>query len=146
MAELEGRYIPTARVVRSPSAPQGQLLSEARSDDGLVKLLIDFPAGPVEAVAIPSGRPDHLLPVLPDRLRPWLQFLRNRPGGPRQKSIGCGDAESGKDLLEKISRDVPPDNLVFMGMGEPMHNLDEVIRAARASRKKEKDSSEADNR
>lgn len=128
MAELEGRYIPTARVVRSPSAPQGQLLSEARSDDGLVKLLIDFPAGPVEAVSIPSGKRTTYCLSCQTGCALGCSFCATARLGPG-KNLSAAEMQIQVRMLEKISG-TPPDNLVFMGMGEPMHNLDEVIRAA----------------
>src|SRR2546426_8725541 len=76
-----------------------------------------------------QGEEVHRLRLVPGGLRPGLRFLRHRrariPPQPRRRR------DRGQVLAVRGEADRPVRGAVFMGMGEPFLNYDEVIRAAR---------------
>ena len=114
---------------------QSQVVSHHESSDGTAKLLIAFEAGgAVEAVLMPAYRADRAAGCVSSQIG---------------CAMGCDFCASTKTGLERdltpgeiveqflhlkalsLSKGRRLSSLVFMGMGEPMHNLDAVATAIR---------------
>jgi hypothetical protein len=63
----------------------------------------------------------------PGRLRLWLQILRKRPRGWSRNLLASEVVEQIVKVEEASGEKV--NNLVFMGMGEPLANFENVMRA-----------------
>ncbi len=102
--------------------------TQQESKDGTVKTLFKTADGhPVEAVLMRYGRTPLALPLVAVGLPADVHVLRHRADGVRPQPDGVGDPRPGAALPA-------PDTgrpRVFMGMGEPMLNFDEVLAAAR---------------
>lgn len=106
-----------------------------QSADGTIKLLVGFAGGgEVECVLMPSHRPDRAAACISSQVGCAMgcDFCASTRGG-LERNLGVGEiveqfmhlrAEA-RQLKRRIA------SLVFMGMGEPMHNLDHVIAAIR---------------
>jgi 23S rRNA (adenine2503-C2)-methyltransferase len=136
-------------------APQAETLGVERADDGTRKLLVGFPdGGRVECVVIPmtrlgsedadasAGDEDDEDPPT-EKVRVTL-CISTQVGC----AMGCVFCASGRAGLKRglkagevvsqvmlAKRELGPNeelkNLVFMGMGEPLHHYDETVRALR---------------
>lgn len=109
--------------------------TEAVSADGTRKLLLSYPAGgAVEAVLMPSTKPGTVAGCLSSQIGCAMgcDFCASTRNG-LERNLSAGEiveqfihlkraAHAGGKQLKTI---------VFMGMGEPMHNLDAVIAAIR---------------
>jgi 23S rRNA (adenine2503-C2)-methyltransferase len=76
----------------------------------------------VESVLLPPGRP---VRVHPGGLRGGLRVLHDRPRG-LLRQLGSAEIVA-QVALARTRR--PVNKVVFMGMGEPAHNLDNVLEA-----------------
>ena len=122
-------------IEREASPRRSHLRSRVQSVDGTTKLLIEFPdGGAVESVLMPSHRPDRAAGCVSSQIG---------------CAMGCDFCASTKRGLERNleTREIVEQflhlkahaagmgrrltSIVFMGMGEPMHNLDNVIGAIR---------------
>ena len=144
-----------ARLAAAYTLARPQVVSEQVSKDGTRKWLIRMAStGPldkgaeIECVYIPGSRPRHALRVEPGRLHAHLLLLPHGHPAPRaQPDLGRDRGAAhrrprfasatgpmrrrrtprGRLLPSDGSRFVS--NIVFMGMGEPLYNTDNVIAA-----------------
>lgn len=110
---------------------QPELVEVARqvAKDGTIKLLLNASGAPIETVMIPgSGRTTICVSSQSGCTRDCtfcataqMGFRRNLPAGEIVGQVLLARSVAPKDR--------PVRNVVFMGMGEPLDNLDEVIRA-----------------
>jgi 23S rRNA (adenine2503-C2)-methyltransferase len=117
----------------SPS--HSSVLLRHPSSDGTVKLLIGFNnGGAVECVLMPSHRPDRAAACISSQIGCAMgcDFCASTKDG-LIRNLSVGEiVEQFMHLraeARKSNRRIA--SLVFMGMGEPMHNLDHVISAIR---------------
>ena len=105
----------------------GKPLLVQEASDGTRKYLFGASAGTVEAVYIPDGR-RHTLCVSSQAGCRWrCRFCRTGQDGFR------GNLQAGEILsqLHNLPEREKVDHVVFMGMGEPLENTEEVLRAVR---------------
>ena len=111
------------------------ILERHPSADGSTKLVLGLADGHrVEAVHMPRRRrrsAGHLLHFEPGGVRHGLHLLRDRRHGHRAQPDRRGDRGAGRSpsCASWGRRSASTVYLVFMGMGEPLHNLDHVHRA-----------------
>lgn len=121
------------RLGRESRAGIGAVAGRARADDGTVKYRIALESGgSVEAVSMVQR--DRRTLCLSSQVGCALacEFcLTGRMGLKRQMSTGEILGQVVHILAEQPTEDGSPFNLVFMGMGEPFHNYDNVLRAVR---------------
>ena len=118
------------------AAPGPSVLARRVAGDGTVKLLLGFPAGgAVERVSMPAYREGR---AMGDCVSSQIgcamgcDFCASTRGG-LERNLSSGEIveqflhlrREAAGLGRKLT------SLVFMGMGEPMHNLDNVIPAIR---------------
>jgi 23S rRNA (adenine2503-C2)-methyltransferase len=106
-----------------------------QSADGTTKLLIGFPnGGAVETVLMPGYRADRAAGCVSSQIGCAMgcDFCASTRRG-LERNLEAGEiVEQFLHLkAEAASHDRRLTSLVFMGMGEPMHNLDNVISAIR---------------
>lgn len=109
--------------------PRAQVREKRTSEDGTTKLLLDLEGAAVESVMIPSrGRSTLCLSSQSGCTRHCAFCATATLGFKRQLTAGEILAQF---LIARTAApaDAPVTNVVFMGMGEPMDNLDEVLRA-----------------
>ncbi len=109
--------------------------TEAVSADGTRKLLITFPAGgAVEAVLMPSTKPGTVAGCLSSQIGCAMgcDFCASTRNG-LERNLSAGEIVEQFIHLKRAARVAGKQlkTIVFMGMGEPMHNLDAVIDAIR---------------
>ena len=115
---------------------QSSIVCSTSSDDGTVKLLVSLDAGgAVEAVLMPSHRPDRAAGCISSQVGCAMgcDFCASTRGG-LVRNLSVGEiVEQFLHLREQaqLAGGRRLSSLVFMGMGEPMHNLDNVIEAIR---------------
>jgi 23S rRNA (adenine2503-C2)-methyltransferase len=121
-----------ARLAESAVLDVPRAVSEQRSLDGTAKLLLELRDGErIETVLIPDG--DRLTQCVSSQVGCGMgcAFCRTSSGGLRRNLTAAEIV--GQVVLGQIQagegRRVT--NVVFMGMGEPLHNLDAVVRAFR---------------
>ncbi len=105
------------------------------SSDGTEKLLVSFPAGgAVEAVLMPTHRPDIAAGCVSSQIGCAMgcDFCASTRGG-LERNLDAGEIVEQFLHLREAARlsGRRLRTLVFMGMGEPMHNLDNVVAAIR---------------
>jgi 23S rRNA (adenine2503-C2)-methyltransferase len=122
---------------RLAEVPQrtSRLLRTHRSSDGTSKLLVGFAAGgSAEAVVMPSHRPDRAAGCVSSQIGCAMgcDFCASTANG-LERNLEIGEiVEQFLHVRETAAADGRRlTSLVFMGMGEPMHNLDNVIGAIR---------------
>lgn len=109
-----------------------RVADDQRSADGTRKLLLTLADGEqVETVLIPDE--DRLTQCVSSQAGCAMgcRFCRTAEGGLRRNLTAAeivGQVVLGQSLLEPGGRVT---NVVFMGMGEPLHNADNVVRAFR---------------
>src|SRR3954447_26850180 len=110
-----------------------RVLTRHASADGTIKLLIGFTTGgAVECVLMPSHRPDRAAACISSQIGCAMgcDFCASTKAG-LERNLGVGEiVEQFMHLRAEariVNRRVA--SLVFMGMGEPMHNLGHVMRA-----------------
>jgi len=108
----------------------GSIVARSDSDDGCVKLLIEYPDGErIETVAIPSD--DRLTACVSTQAGCAMacSFCASGLDGLR-RNLTSGEIVQQVLLLEQATGQRVT-NVVFMGMGEPLANLDATIHAVR---------------
>jgi 23S rRNA (adenine2503-C2)-methyltransferase len=135
--ELPVERLPVRKALRAAliRTSRATVLARRVANDGTIKLLLGFADGAsVETVLMPSHRPDRAAGCVSSQVG---------------CAMGCDFCASTKDGLARnldageiveqflhLRREARQQNrrlatLVFMGMGEPMHNLDNVLAATR---------------
>ena len=103
------------------------------STDGTAKLLIEFPnGGSVEAVLMPGYRPGRAAACVSSQVGCAMgcDFCASTLAGLQRNLAAHEIVEQFLHLAAEARRqDRRITSLVFMGMGEPMHNLDAVLAA-----------------
>lgn len=112
---------------------QSRVVACRQSIDGTMKLLIGFDAGgTVECVLMPSHRPDRAAACVSSQVGCAMgcDFCASTTHG-LERNLSSGEiVEQFLHLSQEASRlRRRLRSLVFMGMGEPMHNLEHVISA-----------------
>jgi 23S rRNA (adenine2503-C2)-methyltransferase len=113
----------------------GQIAHRSTSADGTTKLLLSFTAGgAAECVLMPAHRPDRAAGCVSSQIGCAMgcDFCASTRGG-LERDLTAGEiAEQYLYLKSEAARTGRRlTSLVFMGMGEPMHNLDRVMDAIR---------------
>ncbi|HSZ56695.1 MAG TPA: 23S rRNA (adenine(2503)-C(2))-methyltransferase RlmN [Tepidisphaeraceae bacterium] len=113
----------------------GAVLAQTQSADGTLKLLVGFGDGrSVESVLMPGYRADRAAACVSSQVGCAMgcDFCASTRGG-LERNLTAGEIVDQFLFLKreatKLGRRLV--SLVFMGMGEPMHNLDNVIAAVR---------------
>jgi len=112
--------------------PRLQVESEAVSQDGSRKLLFTLHDGlHIETVVIPEK--NHFTLCISSQVgcRHGCRFCMTARGG-FARNLSAGEIISQvRDVLHQVSAQggMPLTNIVFMGMGEPLDNLDNVLKA-----------------
>ncbi len=114
---------------------QSRILARSRSADGTIKLLVGFDAGgAVESVLMPAYGAQRAAGCVSSQMGCAMgcDFCASTRNG-LERNLGGGEiAEQFLHLrAEAQSLGRRLSTLVFMGMGEPLHNLDSVIAAIR---------------
>ena len=114
-------------------ARQSRVVSQHSSADGTVKFLLEFTAGgAVETVLMPAYRADRAAGCISSQIGCAMgcDFCASARHG-LDRNLTAGEiVEQFLRLKEEATRaNRRIASLVFMGMGEPMHNLDAVIPA-----------------
>ncbi len=144
-----------AALRRDTSYPDLEIVERRRAADGFVKYLFRLnDGGLVEAVRIPLPDPDRARTLRDDRRAGKVQGLVALPTAKYTLCIssqvgcalGCAFCATGKlgfarnlatwEMLAQVhamvrEADHPARGVLFLGMGEPLLNYDNVIRAAR---------------
>ena len=115
------------------SVRQSRILTQSRAEDGTIKLLVGFDAGgSVESVFMPAYRADRAAGCISSQIGCAMgcDFCASTKNGV-ERSLSAGEIVEQFLHLSALARQ---DNrriasLVFMGMGEPMLNLDNVLAA-----------------
>jgi len=109
--------------------------ARAKSADGTIKLLLQFPdGGATECVLMPGYRPDRAAACVSSQIGCAMgcDFCASTRGG-LERNLTAGEIAEQylrlKAQAARLGRQIK--SLVFMGMGEPMHNLDNVIAGIR---------------
>ena len=115
-----GAFVPTCREV-----------ARTRSEDGTVKLALHLGDATVETVLIPSrGRGTVCVSSQAGCTRRCAFCATARLGFGR--NLGAGEIVAQYLAAARAVAECAPRNVVFMGMGEPLDNLDAVLGAARS--------------
>jgi 23S rRNA (adenine2503-C2)-methyltransferase len=122
-------------VTAHTTAIRSTVRRRVRSRDGTVKLLVAFSDGQtVESVLMPGYRPDRAACCISSQVGCAMgcDFCASTKNG-LVRNLECHEiVEQFLHLkAEAMKADRRLTSLVFMGMGEPMHNLDNVIPAIR---------------
>jgi 23S rRNA (adenine2503-C2)-methyltransferase len=117
----------------SLSPRQSSVIARHESADGTAKLLLEFTAGGAgETVLMPSHRPDRAAGCISSQIGCAMgcDFCASTRHG-LERNLSAGEIVEQflrlKEEAMRTNRRIA--SLVFMGMGEPMHNLDAVIAA-----------------
>ena len=118
-----------SKLLESAPMPEWRLVQRSRSADGTVKYALDLRGALVETVLIPGrGRSTVCVSSQAGCTRSCrfcatatLGFARNLDAGEIVLQYALARAEA--------PASAPARNVVFMGMGEPLDNLDQVLRA-----------------
>lgn len=114
--------------------PRGaQVVRRHESEDGTVKLLLGLDAGgTVETVLMPAHRPDRAAGCVSSQIGCAMRcdFCASTRNG-LERDLSAGEIVEQWLELSRAARALGRRiaSLVFMGMGEPMHNLDNVVAA-----------------
>jgi 23S rRNA (adenine2503-C2)-methyltransferase len=114
---------------------RSHVIASHASADGTVKLLVGFAGGgSAETVLMPAHRPDRAAGCVSSQIGCAMgcDFCASTKSG-LERNLEAGEIVEQFLHLKAAARaqDRRLTSLVFMGMGEPMHNLDEVIPAIR---------------
>ncbi len=124
-----------ARLATDIALRQSTIAAEQQSADGTVKLLLAMAnGGSVETVLMPSHRPDRAAGCVSSQIGCAMRcdFCASTRNG-LERDLSAGEiVEQFLHLKERAATDNRRlQTLVFMGMGEPMLNLDNVLEAIR---------------
>src|SRR4051812_43736061 len=117
------------------SSPRSRVVTARPAADGTVKLLVGMTAGgAVEAVLMPGHRPDRAACCVSSQVGCAMgcDFCASTKSG-LERNLDAGEIV--EQFLHLRAAAVAQGrwltSLVFMGMGEPMHNVDNVLGAIR---------------
>jgi 23S rRNA (adenine2503-C2)-methyltransferase len=117
------------RVRQSCCLPQWSVLAERRARDGTVKLAVDFAGRKVETVLIPGPQRSTVCVSSQSGCTRRCAFCATGRLGFRG-NLTAAEIVAQYILAQKLAPPGrPARNVVFMGMGEPMDNLDAVLQA-----------------
>jgi 23S rRNA (adenine2503-C2)-methyltransferase len=124
------------RMAECVALRQSRVVCASTSSDGTVKFLVGLEAGgAVEAVLMPSHRPGRAAGCVSSQIGCAMgcDFCASTRGGLARNLTSGEIVEQFLHLGEQaqLAGGRRLSSLVFMGMGEPMHNLDHVIEAIR---------------
>jgi 23S rRNA (adenine2503-C2)-methyltransferase len=109
--------------------PQWSLLAERQAQDGTVKLALDFAGRTVETVLIPGPQRSTVCVSSQSGCTRRCAFCATARLGFRG-NLTAAEIVAQYVLAQKLAPPGhPARNVVFMGMGEPMDNLDAVLQA-----------------
>jgi len=119
------------RVLSNCCLPEWQLVSEQRAGDGTVKLALRFAGRTVETVLIPGPRRSTVCLSSQSGCTRRCGFCATARLGFRG-NLTAAEIVAQYVLAQKLAAPAQPArNVVFMGMGEPMDNLDAVLQAVK---------------
>ena len=122
-----------AKLARDYAARPGKLLTSHVSGDGTIKLLIGFEnSGTAEAVLMPTYRAGVTAGCVSSQIGCAMgcDFCASTKNGLERNLTASEIVEQFLQLREQsLASSRRLKTLVFMGMGEPLHNLDHVIPA-----------------
>jgi 23S rRNA (adenine2503-C2)-methyltransferase len=138
VVDLDALPLPVALRERFRADPVGCRTSVAATrtaGDGTAKLLVSLPDGAaVESVLMPGFRPDRAAGCVSSQVGCAMgcDFCASTRGG-LERNLDAGEIVEQFLHLRRAARGLGRriTSLVLMGMGEPMHNLDNVIPAVR---------------
>ncbi len=132
-SDLEGSQHLKRELASDFGGTRSTVLSRQTSSDGTSKLLVGFPTGgAAEAVLMPAYRRDVAAGCVSSQIGCAMgcDFCASTKGG-LERNLEAGEIVEQflhlKAASESLGRKLK--TIVFMGMGEPMHNLDNVIDA-----------------
>ncbi len=136
--DLDDRAVGRAlreRLAAETTLRQSSVLHTARSADGTERFLIGLArGGAVESVMMPSPKPDRAMGCVSSQIGCAMgcDFCASTRAGLQRNLTGGEIVEQFLRLREAAAaRGRRLMTLVFMGQGEPMHNLDAVVDAIR---------------
>jgi 23S rRNA (adenine2503-C2)-methyltransferase len=136
--EWDGLSIPLAlqqHLARDLVPPDSRVVTQTVAGDGTTKLLVGFPNGAaVETVLMPDVRPDRTALCVSSQVGCAMgcDFCASTKAGLVRNLHTHEIVEQFLHAKNHAARDGRRvTSLVFMGMGEPMHNLDAVLDAIR---------------
>jgi len=117
------------------SSPRSRVITSRPAADGTIKLLVGMTAGgAVEAVLMPGHRPDRAACCVSSQVGCAMgcDFCASTRGG-LDRNLDAGEIVEQFLHLRRaaLEQDRRITSLVFMGMGEPLSNLDNVIPAVK---------------
>lgn len=118
-----------SRLCAASSMPGLREVARRAAQDGTIKLLLDADGAPLETVMIPGrGRVTVCVSSQSGCSRDCTFCATARMGF--RRNLTAGEIVGQVLLARRIAPDhLPVRNVVFMGMGEPLDNLDQVVRA-----------------
>jgi 23S rRNA (adenine2503-C2)-methyltransferase len=135
--ELPMDRLPVRKSLRAALAhtSRANVLARRVASDGTIKLLLGFAGGAsVETVLMPSHRPDRAAGCVSSQVGCAMgcDFCASTTSG-LSRNLDAGEIVEQFLHLRRESRlqNRRLATLVFMGMGEPMHNLENVLAATR---------------
>ncbi len=118
-----------ARLREQVSLPTTSIVERRTSRDGTIKWALDCGGRIIETVMIPTDTRATVCVSSQSGCTRWCDFCATaRMGFGGQLTAGEIVAQV---LLAKAAANVPLTNVVFMGMGEPLDNIDAVLAAIR---------------
>lgn len=109
--------------------PRVTIKSQERSEDGTTKLLLDISDTPLETVVIPTLRRTTVCVSSQSGCARGCTFCATAKMG-LLRNLDAGEIVAQVMLAARLApAGAPLRNVVFMGMGEPTDNLDEVLKA-----------------
>lgn len=118
-------------VIAAHALPRVHVREQRQTQDGTTKFLIDLDGVSVETVLIPAKGRSTVCVSSQSGCTRHCAFCATATLGFRRQ-LGAGEIVAQFLLArEAAPPDAPVSNVVFMGMGEPMDNLDQVLRAVK---------------
>ena len=116
-----------ARVRAACSMPSLQVTERALAADGTVKLLIAVEGGSIETVLIPANRRSTVCVSSQIGCTRSCTFCATAALG-FERNLGADEIVAQYLIARALAPETAPaTNVVFMGMGEPMDNLEQVL-------------------
>ena len=121
--------------LRRDLSPRSSVAAARAAADGTTKLLVSLRDGAaVETVLMPAFRPDRAAGCVSSQVGCAMgcDFCASTRRG-LERNLNAGEIVEQFLHLKRAARGLgrKVTSLVFMGMGEPMHNLDQVVQAIR---------------
>jgi 23S rRNA (adenine2503-C2)-methyltransferase len=109
--------------------PKVRIAAQATATDGTTKLLVALDGGEIETVLIPTARRTTVCVSSQIGCTRSCQFCATATLG-WTRNLGADEIVAQYLIARALAPEsAPATNVVFMGMGEPMDNLDEVLTA-----------------